>query len=78
LPANARLTIDGQSTKSTSANRLFITPPLQGGSNYQYLLRAEITRDGQRLTQQQKVTVRPGEETSVTFNFATAEVSENP
>jgi hypothetical protein len=28
LPADAKLTFDGQATESTSANRLFTTPPL--------------------------------------------------
>src|SRR2546426_118647 len=49
LPANARLLIDGNSTSSTSARRIFTSPTLQPGADYVYTLRAEIIRDGQTV-----------------------------
>jgi uncharacterized protein (TIGR03000 family) len=70
LPAEARLTIDGATTRSTTSTRLFVSPTLQPGQDYVYTLRAEIVRDGQTVAQEQRVTVRAGEETQVPFTFA--------
>ena len=67
LPADARLTVDDTVTKSTSANRLFATPALETGKEFHYTLKAEVVRDGQKLTASEKVTVRAGEETRVNF-----------
>jgi uncharacterized protein (TIGR03000 family) len=70
LPAEAKLLIDGASTTSTSSTRLFVSPNLQPGQEYVYTLRAEILRDGQTIAQEQRVTVRAGEETRVPITFA--------
>ena len=70
LPADARLTVDGNVTRSTSERRLFVTPALEDGVNYVYTLRAEIVRDGQTSVQTQDVTVRSGETSNVNFTFA--------
>lgn len=71
LPANARLSIDGHATRATSAQRIFISPPLEPGRDYVYNLRAEITReDGQPTTTTQQVMVRAGQETRVTLDLA--------
>jgi uncharacterized protein (TIGR03000 family) len=79
LPADAKLTINGQVTTSTSETRLFVTPPLEIGWDYQYQLQAEIVRDGQRRILTKKVDVRPGEETRVNLtDFTNAQVVGNP
>ncbi len=70
LPANARLTIDGQPTQLTSATRTFITPPLQSGREYYYDLKAQLDRNGKTLTATKRVTIRPGQETRVHLDFA--------
>jgi len=70
LPADARLTVDGNATTSTSENRTFVTPALPQGETFQYTLRAEIVRDGRTVVETQVVTVRGGEETRVPFNFS--------
>lgn len=75
LPVDARLTVDGQSTKSASATRVFTTPPLQAGERYQYVLRAEVMRDGAPLAMTRTVNFGAGEEARVTFDFGTATVS---
>jgi uncharacterized protein (TIGR03000 family) len=75
LPAEARLTVDGFVTHSTTANRVFVSPNLQLGRDYVYTLRAEVVRDGQTVAQEQRVTVRAGEETRVPFQFAPAGVA---
>jgi uncharacterized protein (TIGR03000 family) len=69
IPTNARLTVDGQATTSTSNRRTLVTPALEQGSEYVYTLRAEMTNEGQTSAQEQVVRVRAGEITEHTFNF---------
>lgn len=65
LPADAKLTIDGEATTSTSGTRVFTTPPLPGGQDYHYTLKAEVVRDGVVQAVTKEVSVRAGEETRV-------------
>jgi uncharacterized protein (TIGR03000 family) len=75
VPAEARLTVDGYVTKSTSSQRTFITPALPQGQAFTYTLRAEVIRDGRTVVESQQVTVRGGEETQVPFNFTSGVVA---
>jgi len=75
LPAEARLSIDGNVTSSTSARRVFTSPALQQGETYVYTLRAEIVREGQTIAETQTVTVRAGEQTPVSFNLTSQGVA---
>jgi uncharacterized protein (TIGR03000 family) len=72
LPADAKLTVDGQTTRSTSGERSFVTPPLATDQNFSYTLKAEIMGDGQPVTIRRQVTVRGGEETRVDLAFPEA------
>jgi uncharacterized protein (TIGR03000 family) len=67
LPANARLTIDGEATTSTSAVREFVSPALAAGKNFSYTFQAEFTRDGKTVVETRDVTVRAGLNTEVRF-----------
>lgn len=69
LPAEARLTVDGQATTSTSGRRVFMSPPLATGSEYFYTVNAEIMRNGQPVTVTRRVAVTAGRETTVTLDF---------
>jgi uncharacterized protein (TIGR03000 family) len=60
LPADARLTFDGEPTRSTGATRTFLSPPLKTSEAGQYVLRAEIVRDGRTLSVRQRVQVWAG------------------
>jgi len=75
LPAEAKLTVDGNATRATSARRTFVTPALEVGGDYSYTLRAEMVQDGQVAVQTQNVTVRGGETTEVSFTFASQGVA---
>jgi uncharacterized protein (TIGR03000 family) len=75
LPADARLTVDGQPTRSTSGERTFETPPLPTDKDFSYTLKAEITRDGHPVTVTRHVTVRGGEESRVDITFPEATAS---
>jgi uncharacterized protein (TIGR03000 family) len=77
LPADAKLTIDGATTKSTSAKRTFATPALAGGQDYFYTFQATVVREGRPVTVQQRVRVRAGQTTPVRFNFNTTDLALN-
>jgi uncharacterized protein (TIGR03000 family) len=69
LPAEAKLTIDGTVTQSSTATRVFASPALEPGNEYFYTLKAEIVRDGRTETSNQRVAVKAGNETRVSFDF---------
>jgi uncharacterized protein (TIGR03000 family) len=69
LPAEARLTIDGQATQATSSDRTFVSPPLQQGKSYQYTLKGELDRNGQKVTTSRDVEVRAGQVSRVALQF---------
>jgi uncharacterized protein (TIGR03000 family) len=74
LPADARLTVDGQPTTSTTALRRFVTPPLPAGRDFEYTFRAEIVRGDLTLAMTRKVTVRAGQQTDVRMELPAAPV----
>jgi len=61
LPEDAKLTIEGEETTSTSSQRVFVSPTLESGKEYEYTLKAQIVREGKVQTATARVTVRPGE-----------------
>jgi uncharacterized protein (TIGR03000 family) len=75
LPADARLTVNNTPSTQTSSRRIFNSPPLEPGWRYSYTLKAEVLRDGQRLTTTQQVTVQPGRETDVRLNIPSGTAS---
>jgi uncharacterized protein (TIGR03000 family) len=76
LPADARLTVDDAPTQSTSAVRVFVSPPLERGKTFSYTLKAEVNRDGQPTTETRQVTVRAGEQSQVRFEFPSLSVAQ--
>jgi uncharacterized protein (TIGR03000 family) len=65
LPADAKVSINGVVTTSTSATRTFVTPELAPTTEFEYTLSAQIVRDGKTLSVTENVTVRAGQETRV-------------
>src|SRR6516164_2173419 len=65
LPADARLTFDGQATQSTGSNRVFVTPPLAMRKNFCYSLECRFVRAGKTITVHQDITIEAGCETQV-------------
>jgi uncharacterized protein (TIGR03000 family) len=76
LPADARLTVDGAATRSPGDTRRFISPPLEPGKTFHYVLRAEVVRDGQTRVETREVTVRAGQESEVTLTVPAAGLAE--
>jgi uncharacterized protein (TIGR03000 family) len=75
LPADAKLSIDGYQTTSTSGQRTFVSPALKTGLDYSYTLKAEVVRNGETQSVTQLVKVRAGEETRVTLAMPTNAVA---
>jgi len=76
LPADATLKIDGEATRSTSAERTFVTPTLPAGKNFKYTLEAAVKgKDGKPLNWSQKVTVKAGATTRITLTPPTGVAS---
>ncbi len=72
VPAEARLSIDGEATTSTATQRVFVSPALNFGREYHYTLEAEFQKDGKMVKVTKEVAVKAGDETRVNFD---AEVS---
>jgi uncharacterized protein (TIGR03000 family) len=71
LPADAKLTFDGEATTSTSSQRVFVSPALPAGQEYHYTLQAEVVVDGKPVTVSKTVAVRAGEQSHVTLTPVT-------
>jgi len=67
LPDDAQLYVHGVFCPLTSDSRSFDTPKLEPGRRYLYILRAEMERDGQKVTQTRRVVFRAGEDVTVNF-----------
>ncbi len=72
VPADAKVTIDGSATVSTSAVRVYSTPTLAAGTVYYYTFAAEVTRDGKTFTATEKVAVEAGANPVITLNPSAA------
>ncbi len=68
LPADAKLTANGQATTTTSDRRVFITPELQTGKSYSYVFKMTVERNGKTIEDTRRVVVRAGEESKVAFD----------
>ena len=68
LPAQATLTVNGQQTKSTGAQRTFISDPVPLGITYTYTLRMTVQEGGGPRVVQRTVYVVPGKDNIVTLN----------
>jgi len=70
LPADAKLLIDDEATRSVGSQRQFVSPPLPTDGAYEYTLKAEFVKDGKTVAFTKKVNVVRGTETVVTFDEA--------
>lgn len=75
LPADAKLTVDGEATVSTSATRVLQTPELEPGKTFHYTLEAQVERDGKVQSVSHRVEVRAGETSRVSLTLPTATVA---
>jgi uncharacterized protein (TIGR03000 family) len=76
LPAEATLTVDGAATTSTSATRVFASPDLPPDKEFYYTLKADMMRNGEKISTTKKVSVRGGQQTYVTLEFPSTTVAQ--
>ena len=76
LPADAKLTVDGRPTVSTSESRVFESPSLSPGETFYYVLKATVVRRGKTEAVMKKVAVRAGEDTRVKIEIPETAVAE--
>jgi|SRR5947209_10901542 len=69
LPADGKLSVNGQATKQTGAVREFVTPPvLRAGVTYRYDFRAEWLQGGQTVVRDLPAYVRATGSTELDFS----------
>jgi uncharacterized protein (TIGR03000 family) len=69
VPAEAKIFINGTATTSSGSERQYVSRGLSNGNRYDYEVRAEITRDGQTVTETKNITLTAGQQVNVSFNF---------
>jgi uncharacterized protein (TIGR03000 family) len=60
LPAGAQLYVDDKPV-AAAGRKAFRTPELRPGASYYYEVRAEVMRDGQRVSETRRVVIRAGQ-----------------
>jgi uncharacterized protein (TIGR03000 family) len=78
LPADATMFIDGVKADLDSATRQFNTPTLQAGQDYYYTIRVEALRNGELVTQSQRLIVRAGQTAEANFGEFTTTAKAEP
>jgi uncharacterized protein (TIGR03000 family) len=80
VPADAKVFVNGLATKSSGAERHYVSNGLRPGYNYSYEIRAEFIRDGRSVSQTKTVKLRAGDSSDVTFELTGDEeqVAEQP
>jgi uncharacterized protein (TIGR03000 family) len=74
LPADAKLYVDGQLTKTMDKSfRTFMTPDLDNGQEYRYVMKAEVLRDGLVQSETKTVIVKAGMDISEAFETLSAD-----
>lgn len=69
LPADAKLYVDGQLTRTMDKPyRTFSTPDLENGQEYRYVMKAEVVRDGIVQSETKTVIVKAGAELREEFS----------
>ncbi len=67
LPADAKLYLNNQPTRAQGTVRKFMTPALEPGATFTYVLRAEVVTNGQTRVQTRAITFQAGRQANVTF-----------
>jgi uncharacterized protein (TIGR03000 family) len=70
VPQDAKVRLDGRTTKATGPVRKFATTKLQRGEQWtDYRVAVSIERNGQTLTREERVTLIGGQTRELTFDF---------
>jgi uncharacterized protein (TIGR03000 family) len=72
VPSDAKVYVNGQLTRSTGAERRYVSRGLRNDVGYVYEVRAEWTRDGETLQQTKVVRLESGAAEHLAFDFTEA------
>jgi len=75
VPADATVIINNYVTSSTGNVRRYVSRGLQPGTEYQFEIRAEVTRDGAKIERSKVVRVRANESADVAFDFSAPQMA---
>jgi uncharacterized protein (TIGR03000 family) len=67
VPADAKLWLNGRPTRSTGAEREFLSPELEVGTTYAYEVKARWLRDGRPVEETRQIRVRANKTATVYF-----------
>jgi uncharacterized protein (TIGR03000 family) len=68
VPPDAQVFFDGDQTRQTGSDRMFVSPPLDSGRTYSYNIEARWTEDGRMVDQTRTVKVGAGSSEMVDFS----------
>jgi uncharacterized protein (TIGR03000 family) len=71
LPRGAQLYVNGVAM-AADGKQTFLTPKLDRGKKFFYTVKAELLRDGRKVTESQRVSVQAGSSVTVDFTAATS------
>jgi uncharacterized protein (TIGR03000 family) len=75
VPADAVVIINDHTTTSTGNDRSYVSRGLEAGGSYRYEVRAEITRNGETVSQTKVVNLMANETANLTFNLNPPQVA---
>jgi uncharacterized protein (TIGR03000 family) len=64
---NARVWVQGTETRTQGTERQYVSPPLERGYDYTYIVRARWRENGETMEAERQVPVRPGRNATVDF-----------
>ena len=70
VPADAKVFVNGQPTRSTGELRQYASSGLQPAAVYPYRVRAEFVRDGKPISEEKTVQLTAGQTGSLAFSAA--------
>ncbi len=72
VPNNAKVLVNGISTRSTGDHRRYVSRNLTPGFDYTYEVKAQVMVDGKPVTQTKTVRLRAGQQAKLAFDMNTA------
>jgi uncharacterized protein (TIGR03000 family) len=77
VPADAKVTLAGVTTKQSGEVREFSTDKLPSGQTWQnYTVHVETVRDGKTIAQDRQITLTGGRDQELSFDMAGAQVAQ--
>ena len=77
VPADAKVFLSGNESKSTGASREFVTTKLSPGQSWdKYTIRVELDRDGQKISKTETISLSAGESRELSINVDATQVAQ--